>query len=113
MTTPPQQQSEDIRRDLQATLAARREMGTEYDDQFLDALVEKLSAQTRQDIATAPRPQQPSNMLSRDQRTGIAICSLIFGIPILAITLGGGAFAPLYFLAAIGMIVLINVLAAR
>jgi hypothetical protein len=114
MMIPPQQQSDEIKRDLQATLAARRELGTEYDDHFINALVEKLTAQVRQEVANAPRMQQPSNKLARDQRTGVAICSLIFGIPIIAITLGaGGAFAPLYFLTAIGMIVLINVLAAR
>lgn len=114
MMTPPQQHPDEIKRDLQATLAARRELGTEYDDQFLTALVEKITTQARQEMANAPRAQQPSNKLARDQRTGIAICSLIFGIPIIAITLGaGGAFAPLYFLTAVGMIVLINVLAAR
>jgi hypothetical protein len=113
MMTPPQPQTDDIKRDIQATLAARRELGTEYDDHFLDALVEKLTAQVRQEVANAPRVQQPSNHLSSDQRTGIAICSLIFGIPILAITLGGGAFTPLFFLSALGMLVLINILAAR
>jgi hypothetical protein len=114
MMTPPQPHTEDVRRDLQATLAARRELGTSYDDHFLDALVEKLSAQVRQEIATAPRVQQPSNKLSPEQRTGVAICSLIFGIPIIAIALGaGGAFAPLYFLAALGLLALVNLLAAR
>jgi len=112
--TPPQQQPDDIKRDLQATLAARRELGTEYDDHFINALVEKLTAQVRQEMTSVPRAQQPSNKLTHDQRTGVAICSLIFGIPIIAITLGaGGMFAPLYFLTAIGMILLINVLAAR
>ncbi len=114
MMTPPQQDSEEVKRDLQATLAARRELGTEYDDHFLDALVERLTAQARQEAANAPRAQQPGNHLSRDQRMGLAICSMIFGIPIIAITVGaGGALAPLYFLSAVGMIVLINVLAAR
>lgn len=110
MMTPPQPQHDDIRRDLQATLAARRELGPEYDDHFLDALVEKLTAKVRQEVASAPRPAAPSNALSRDQRTGVAICSLIFGIPIIAIAASAG---PLYFAGAIAMIVIINLLASR
>lgn len=111
MMTPPNQQNEDIRRDLQATLAARRELGTEYDEHFLDALVEKLTAKVRQEVTNAPRPAQPSSRLSRDQRTGLAICSLIFAIPIIAITIGAGG--GLYFLGGIAMIVIINLLASR
>lgn len=38
---------EDIRRDLQASLEARRELGPEYDQHFLDALVEKLTRQVQ------------------------------------------------------------------
>lgn len=113
MMTAPQQHTDEIKRDLQATLSARRELGTEYDDQFLDALAEKLTAQARQEVANAQRAPQPSNKLSRDQRTGVAICSLIFGIPILGIALGGGVFAPLFFLVAVAMLVLLNIIAAR
>ncbi len=110
MMTPPQPQNDDIRRDLQATLAARRELGPEYDDHFLDALVEKLTAKVRQEVASAPRPAPPSNKLSRDQRTALAICSLIFGIPIIAITASAG---PLFFIGAIAMIMVVNLLASR
>ncbi len=54
--TPQSQQSpqaaratqEDVRRDLQASLEARRELGPDYDDHFLDALVEKLNRQVQQ-----------------------------------------------------------------
>lgn len=107
---PSQGQTDDIKRDLQATLAARRELGTKYDDHFLNALAEKLTAQVRQDVAQAPRTPEPSNKLSRDQRTAVAICSLVFGIPIIAISISGGA---LYFLGAIALIALVNLLAAR
>lgn len=111
MMTPPQQhQTDDIRRDLQASLAARRELGTEYDEHFLNALVEKLSAQMRQEIATAPRPTAPSSKLSRDQRTGVAICSLIFGIPLIAIASTGGM--P-FILTVVAMIAIINFFASR
>jgi hypothetical protein len=74
----------DIKRDLQATLAARRELGPEYDEHFLNALVEKLTTVQQ---AQQPRPQPPARHAPpTDQQLGLAICSLIFGIPIIAIT---------------------------
>lgn len=123
MMTPPQQQpqtdetrrqlaqTDDIRRDLQATLEARRELGPGYDEQFLNALVEKLTATVRQQIATAPRPPAPSNHLGRDQRTAIAICSLIFSIPLIAIA--GGIVGLTGILLVAAMVVLVNLFAAR
>jgi hypothetical protein len=76
----------DIKRDLQATLAARRELGPEYDEHFLNALVEKLTAVQR---AQQPSPQPPARHAPpTDQQLGLAICSLIFGIPLVAIAAG-------------------------
>jgi len=75
---------EDIRRDLQASIEARRELGPGYDEHFLDALVEKLTKHSQQ-IQQAPQRQ-----VSADSHVGealaLGICSLIFGIPIVAIT---------------------------
>jgi uncharacterized membrane protein len=71
---------DDIRRDLQASLEARRELGPEYDQHFLDALVEKLTRQTQQ--------TQVSTGKHSDNSLALAICSLIFGIPIVAIAVG-------------------------
>ncbi|HKT37669.1 MAG TPA: hypothetical protein VJR48_04810 [Ktedonobacterales bacterium] len=113
MMTPPQQQpqTDDIRRDLQASLEARRELGPGYDEQFLNALVEKLTASVHQQIASAPRPPAPSNHLGRDQRTAIAICSLIFAIPLIAIA---GDIAQLTGIVAVAlMVALVNFFAAR
>lgn len=78
----------DIKREIQATLAARRELGTEYDEHFLDALVEKITRQSPPQRAQPSRPPQRSNALDSGQRLSLAICSLIFGIPLVAI--GGG-----------------------
>src|SRR5690348_2278005 len=86
--TPQSQQSpqaaratqEDIRRDLQASLEARRELGPGYDEQFLDALVEKLNRQVQQ-----TRQTQVDNGKHSENSVALAICSLIFGIPIVAI----------------------------
>lgn len=107
---PPQQSAEEVKRDVQATLAARRELGPEYDDHFLSQLAERLTAQVHREVANAPRIPAPSNKLSRDQRTAVAICSLIFAIPLVAISISGG---PFYFIATLVMIALINVLASR
>jgi hypothetical protein len=73
----------DIKRDLQATLAARRELGPDYDEHFLNALVEKLAAVQQ---VQQPKPQPPAKHAPpTDQQLGLAICSLIFGIPLVAI----------------------------
>ncbi|HEV2457166.1 MAG TPA: hypothetical protein VGS80_02295 [Ktedonobacterales bacterium] len=84
----PQPNTDDIKRELQATLAARREVGSGYDEQFIERLVQQLTAQIRRDVANAPKPK--SQALSSDQRTGLAICSIIFLIPLIAIA--GGMF---------------------
>ncbi len=110
MMTPPQHSADETKRDVQATLAARRELGPEYDDHFLSQLVERLTAQVHREVANAPRASAPSNKLSRDQRTAVAICSLVFAIPLVAISIAGG---PFYFVVTLAMIGLINVLAAR
>lgn len=99
---------DDLKRELQATLTARRELGPAYDEHFLDALVEKLTAQVQQQVqqqvrATMPRAaQRPPH----DQRLGLAICSLIFGIPLVAI---GTSFGPFGFFVVCLMIFGINV----
>lgn len=113
MMTPPSQQPQtttDTAREIQATLAARREMGAEYDDHFIQALAERLTAQARQEVARAQPAKPPRRGLSSEQRTGIAICSLIFGIPLIAISLGAGG--GLYFGAIILLLLGINFLAA-
>lgn len=81
----PQRNTSEIKREIEATLAARRELGPEYDEQFLNSLVDRLARP-----APAQRAQLPqrSNMLDSGQRLSLAICSLIFGIPLVAI--GGG-----------------------
>lgn len=109
MMTPQSSQSsqvaratqDDIRRDLQASLEARRELGPEYDDHFLDALVEKLTRQVQQS-------QQKQEVKSErsEHSLALAICSLLFGIPIVAIAAGTQGLAGLIVAAA--MIVGVN-----
>lgn len=92
---------DDIQRDLQASLEARRELGPEYDQHFLDALVEKLTRQVQQTQQT-----QVSTGKHSDNSLALAICSLIFGIPIVAIAVG--AAGPVGLIVACAMIVGVN-----
>ena len=105
----PQPDTQELKRELQATLSARRELGPEYDDQFIERLVEKLTAQVRREVTQAPRPRALA--LSSEQRTAIAICSFIFGIPLVAIA--GGEVGSIGLIVAFLALVLINLAAGR
>jgi hypothetical protein len=97
----------DLMQELQATLSARRELGPEYDEQFIERLATRLTAQVREEVAKAPKPH-PSGF-SPEQRIPIAICSLIFGIPLVAIAGGIGGIGGV--IAAFAALILINVAA--
>lgn len=107
----PTSPQDDLRRDIQATLAARRDVGPEYDEHFAQLLSDRIAAQIAQARQPAP-PAPPSHSpLGSDQRTAIAICSLIFGIPIVAIS--GGIGGPIGLFFALAALVLINVAATQ
>lgn len=111
MSQPMSQQSTadtaNIARELQAALAAREELGPTYDEHVAQALADKIVAQVRRELAAAPKPTPRG--LSRDQRTGLAICSLIFLIPLVAIL--GGMFGGLGAAGAIAAVLALNLLA--
>lgn len=106
---PKQSNSErdNLSRELQAALAAREELGPAYDEHFAQALADKILAQVRREVAAAKPPK--SRGLSRDQRTGLAICSLIFLIPLVAIL--GGMFGGWGAAGAIAAVLALNLLA--
>lgn len=106
------QQREDLQRDVAATLEARRELGPSYDDHFVQSLTERMMAQVRHEMARTPAPAAPraSNRLDRSQRTAVAICSLIFAIPLIAIA--GGELGLTGMIVVAGMIALINFFAS-
>ena len=104
------QQREDLQHDVQATLEARRDLGPAYDDHFIQQLTERMMAQVRQEMVRTPQPAAPRSKLDASQRTGLAICSLIFAIPLIAIAAAsGGGF---YFLGVLVLIALINFFAS-
>lgn len=101
--------------EIQATLAARRELGPDYDEQFLDALVEKLSRQSPVQRPQPARLPQRANMLDSSQRLALAICSLIFSIPLVAIagSVGNGLSGLIGIIAVCGAVLGINFAASR
>jgi hypothetical protein len=77
--------AEDLRHEVQATLAARRELGPEYDEHFIATLTDRIVQRARLEVQRTPAPHQG---LSPEMRVAVAICSLIFGIPLVAISAG-------------------------
>ena len=80
--------SDSIKRELQATLAARQDVGPGYDDHFLDSIVDRLKAEVAQELRRDVRPQaRPILALTTEQRLKVAIASLV----VLAVLLFLGA----------------------
>ena len=107
------QQRDDLQRDVAATLEAQRELGPGYNDHFVQSLTERMMAQVRQEMARTPAPAAPrrnTNKLDHNQRTAVVICSLIFGIPLIAV--GGGELGATGIIVVAAMIALINFFAA-
>ncbi|MFJ9868258.1 hypothetical protein [Streptomyces sp. NPDC101165] len=93
----------DLKKDLDATVRARRELGEEYDSALVESFLEKvdqriddvvdrrvrrhLAEQRMADARGARRPKGGDNWA---ERFGFAIVSLVLAIPLSAI---GGAFA--------------------
>ena len=77
--------SDEIKRELKATLAARHEVGAAYDDQFVEAFMDKLGAKVAQELqargdlrpALAPAPPRPVFRLTTEHRLKIALVSLL------------------------------------
>ena len=84
--------SEIPREELSATLAARHELGPEYDAALVDSLADRVEQVVKarvaaQQLATPPPAavQAPSSALSPGQRLAVAAISLGVAIPCLAI----------------------------
>ena len=83
--------TDEVRKDLRAAVAARQELGPEYEAEIIDSFLEKLDArdvQRRAGLLPEPaRPRRPS----REQDPGglaLAIISVVAAIPITAIAAG-------------------------
>lgn len=91
----------ETRDELQAAIAARRELGAELEPQVIDGFVERIEKRIDERAQElSPRPQ-----------TRLALGSLVFAIPSLGIA-GGIAGLPGIALVCLA-IVLVNLIAAR
>ncbi|MEU3979730.1 hypothetical protein AB0F77_06400 [Streptomyces sp. NPDC026672] len=91
----------DLKKELDATLRARGELGEEYESALVDSFLEKIDrridgaverrlrrtlAEQRMEVARGPRSSGPTD--SWGERFGFAIVSLVLAVPLSAI--GGG-----------------------
>lgn len=71
------------RRDVEAALAAREELGPEYEPQVIEAFLEKI--ERRLDARRAPEPPPPA--AHRGAVTPLILGSIGLGIPVTAVAL--------------------------
>ncbi|TDD65899.1 hypothetical protein [Actinomadura rubrisoli] len=100
------------REDLAAALEARRELGPDYDEAFLESVVtrieESLDARARAEPAPRPRrPEAPEAGGGDDHSLAMVVLSLLASIPLSAIGVVNAGLPGLLFVCT--MIVLLNV----
>lgn len=89
--TEPTRQSSELRRDTEAALGARRDLGPDYEDAVAASLadrVEELVARRSAEVAVTPDDRQHAREEEKatgDGRFVIALASLGAGIPITGI----------------------------
>ncbi|MBE1536519.1 hypothetical protein [Actinomadura algeriensis] len=93
------------RQDLAAALAARRELGPDYDDAFIETVVDRIEKTLGARAAHPPSP--PPVTSGNDHGLALAVLSLLAAIPLSAITAINAGLPGLIFTMA--MIVLLNV----
>lgn len=98
---------EQLRSELESTIAARRELGAELEPQLVESFLDRIEQRLDERRGRVER----SGGLQNDQRTGIAIVSILAAIPLVAIA-GGAAGIPAIALVCLAL-VLVNVVAAR
>jgi hypothetical protein len=88
----PQKPSEELGRDAEAALAARMELGPEYNEYIAAGLAERVediaearAAELRQQALEASRAQA-ADQSGRGRQFALAIVSMVMGIPITAIS---------------------------
>ena len=74
------------REELDAILSARQELGTEYNEELTDMLMERLDAVIDRRVEARLQDVKPKSV-----SPAIPICSLVFAIPATGIVLEGGA----------------------
>jgi hypothetical protein len=77
--------TEEIRKDLRAAVAARQELGPDYEPEIIDGFLAKLDAHTAHHLATPPIQAPKPSRESDPGGLALAIVSVAAGIPITAI----------------------------
>ncbi|MET9467009.1 hypothetical protein ABZY44_19835 [Streptomyces sp. NPDC006544] len=84
-------ESQELKKELAATLDARRELGPEYEAALLDSFVDKVDTQVRRRLAeellSAARPRRSAEPVDGGfgERFGFAVITLVLAIPLSAI----------------------------
>src|SRR5262245_28503753 len=85
------------REELSATVAARHELGHEYESALIDSLADRVEqvveARVQAHIARQPPSAPPATTLTATHRLVIAGTSLVAAIPLTAIAAAGGGVA--------------------
>ncbi|TQS28543.1 hypothetical protein [Microbispora sp. KK1-11] len=97
---PPPPAAPSSREDLRAVMAARRDLGPEYEDALVDSFLDKLdveiAARIRNEVAAQLRHQPPGPPVKqKDSAVGVAMGSLALGIPLTAIAVANAGLAGL------------------
>lgn len=93
-----------LRDDVLATIAARRELGPEHDDELVEAFVSRIERR----LAEQPRAKRVSTGSRTNGGVAIGIVSMGVGIPLVAI--GGSVGGALGVVAVCALLVVINAL---
>jgi len=72
---------DDLRRDLEATTAARRELGPAHDDELIEAFLERLDRRLAESSGASERALKRT----RDHQREMTLGGMAISIPILAI----------------------------
>ncbi|WP_432874622.1 hypothetical protein ACQPYH_22510 [Kribbella sp. CA-245084] len=81
--------TDEVRKDLRAAVAARQELGPEYENEIIDSFLEKLDARDVQRHVSPYAEPAPRRHPSRETDPGglaLAIVSIVAAIPITAIS---------------------------
>ncbi len=78
--------ADSTREELDAILSARQELGTEYNEELTDMLMERLDAVIDRRVEARLQNVKPKSI-----SPAVPICSLIFAVPATGVVLEGGA----------------------
>lgn len=81
----------ELERELRATLSAQREIGPNYDHQLVENFMQRVNQQSvppafQPQPLMPPMPPAPTSHVTAGMRLALAIISVIFMVPLAAIT---------------------------